>query len=232
VLQLGLPQQVPEDFVRRFAAALLSVLQETDCRLFGGDTCRSPQIMLGLTVWGGTARVITRAGGQAGDVLYVTGPIGLARMGYLLLERGLGQGDLPEEGLEARALLRFRRGLARPDWARRAALDPNVHAAIDLSDGLRSDAARLASASGLVLAVDLELLPLPTGLPLSTREALDSGEEYEILFLGSPGLAAQYGAVAIGRALDTSSIGRPALIFREHGLTVDPPSTAYEHFSR
>ena len=59
-------------------------------------------------------------------------------------------------------------------------------AAIDLSDGLSSDIARIARASGLQARLDLDRLPVFAGA--SRDQALHGGEEYELLFTAPPEL--------------------------------------------
>ena len=243
MLQLGLPQDTSEDFVRRFARKLMALLRQYDCTLLGGDTFRSPHIVLGLTVWGSTKRVLARRDGRPGDTLYVSGPLGLSQLGLCLLEdadlHDAGSAEfasargkaLPAE-LAAAALNRFRQGQSRPDWAARAAGDPRVHAAIDVSDGLRTDAGRLALASGVLLEIDAGRIPLPPAFPFSFAEAIDSGEEYEILFLGTEGLAEEYGAVAIGRAVALTQGSTPGVTFMHGGRTLQFSRNAYEHFAQ
>jgi thiamine-monophosphate kinase len=55
-----------------------------------------------------------------------------------------------------------------------------VHAMIDLSDGLGSDLPRLATASGTGFEIDLAALPKNEGC--SEEQALTDGEDYELLF--------------------------------------------------
>ena len=58
-------------------------------------------------------------------------------------------------------------------------------AAIDLSDGLATDANRLAAASGAAVLLDRSSVPLFPGARL--EHAVRSGEEYELLFTLRPG---------------------------------------------
>ena len=242
VLQLGFPKDLPDDFVRRFARELLAILGANRCSLLGGDTFLSEHMVLGLTLWGRAPRVLARANGKPGDTLYVSGILGLSALGHRLLEesrneaadRARGAAEQPTAAspeLTRNALARFRRGQSRPDWANRAAADPRVHAAIDISDGLRTDAGRLAVASGLVLLIHAEKVPLPPGFPLSLADALDSGEEFEILFLGAEGLAEEYGAVAIGMAAPAPQDGSAPVRFEVEGRPWHPDGKPYEHFA-
>lgn len=85
----------------------------------------------------------------------------------------------------------YRRPQPRLDEGR--ALGPIVHAMMDVSDGLLIDAARMAAASGLAVAIDLDAVPLSpaarayAGEDRPTRlAAATAGDDYELLFALPP----------------------------------------------
>lgn len=164
-------------------------------RIVGGDVTDGDRLALAITVLGHAAHPITRAGARAGDTLYVTGALGgpgAALTAWLT-------GGVPD--LAARA--RFAHPEARIAAGQWLAAH-GAHAAIDLSDGLGGDARHLAFASGLRCVIDAESVPRIAGL--SVREALASGEEYELL-VAAPSLdAAAFRAAHGGLAL--TAIGR------------------------
>ena len=127
--------------------------------LVGGETARSPGpafISIALTGKVDEQRLVTRAGGKLGDRLYVTGRLG---------------GSLQGKHLS------FEPRLAESKWLTR---NFQVHAMMDLSDGLGSDLPRLAKASGTGFEIDLSALPKNEGC--SEEQALTDGEDYELLF--------------------------------------------------
>jgi thiamine-monophosphate kinase len=173
VVGLGLPGQTE-------LAAILELyegLQEAGVAVVGGDTTRADGVHLAITALGWSERVPGRAGARPGDVLVVTGPLGASAAGFHALRTGAG-------GPAARAHLRppIRLGEGR-ELARTA------HAMLDLSDGLASDAARLAERSGCRVAIDAGSVPVAEGvaeaaerLGLTVHElALGFGEDYELL---------------------------------------------------
>ena len=103
-----------------------------------------------MTALGRSARVPGRGGARPGDVLVVTGPLGAAAAGLYALEHGLDGFD--------ELVAAHRRPPFRLDAAERLA--PTAHALMDLSDGIASDAARIAERSGCRLVVDVDRLPL------------------------------------------------------------------------
>jgi thiamine-monophosphate kinase len=111
---------------------------------------------------------LTRSGGQAGDWLLVTGAIGGSMAGHHF--------DFTPRVREA-MLLHERYDL---------------HAGMDISDGLSLDAARLAAASGCGAVIDLDKIPLSAAareLADPVSHALGDGEDFELLLAASPDVA-------------------------------------------
>jgi thiamine-monophosphate kinase len=168
------------------------------CAVVGGDVSSSatPCVVvaaLGLVPEG---CALTRSGAEAGDALFVTGPLGASAAGLRLLRAGEA-GELDDEvagliGSHRRPLPRITAGLAA-----RAA---GCSAAIDVSDGLGRDLERLARASG----VGVELAQLPTASGSTGEEALGGGEDYELLLATrDPGaLLAAFAAAGLAAPLE------------------------------
>ena len=170
------------------AAALAAALREAEaefsCPLLGGDTdVRPGTLRLEATVLGRVKEPLLRSGAQAGDRLFVSGPLGAAA--------AVVTARLAGESLEGRgadwedAELRFLRPEPRLALGRR--LQGRAHAVIDLSDGLLEDAARMAIASGLDIQVDSARVPVHPAAGLEL--ALAGGEDYELLVAGPESLA-------------------------------------------
>ena len=130
--------------------------------------------------------LVGRGGARPGDSIGVTGALGGAGAGLLLLERKLGGLDAElGEALIARQL----RPRPRVE-AGRALAAAGVHAMIDVSDGIASDAVRLAERSGVLVEVLLSQIPIEDGVAaVAERAGLDpielaatGGEDYELLF--------------------------------------------------
>lgn len=180
----------------RFLAGLEQVLVHYNVPLLGGDTVggSGPQVV-GLTALGRATHrpVPSRSGAQVGDALYVTGPLGAALAGFEAFKGGTGDS------------LAYRRPQAL--LAEGQALAPLVTAMMDISDGLLLDAARMAAASGVTLAIDSTSVPI--ALPAARRdEALRWGDDYQLLFTVREGLTLPVAATRIGTAVPagTSSV--------------------------
>ena len=152
VVTLALPSESRvEDVIELYAG-----IAEAGVPVRGGDTTRADAVMLSVTALGRSERVPGRAGARPGDLVLVTGPLG-------------------------RAGAAFRAGrLARPpirvDEGRRLAAVAT--AMLDVSDGLRVDAAHIARRSGCRVAIELERVPLAAGAEL---DDVGFGEDYELL---------------------------------------------------
>jgi thiamine-monophosphate kinase len=200
---------------------LETVLAAFDVPLLGGDTVSGigPR-HLGLTAIGETrpGMAPARSGAQPGDTLYVTGRIGAAGLGLAIAS---GQRTGPDEWLEA-----YRR--PTPRLAEGQALAPLVHAMADVSDGLLIDAQRMAHASGLAIAIDLDAVPLADGTT-DRMTAITAGDDYELLFAGPAGLMLDQPGFAqvtpIGRCVE----GNGLTLFDREGAVPLPTALGYEH---
>jgi thiamine-monophosphate kinase len=164
---LGLPPDADDDRALELATAMEELAARVDVSVVGGDLTRAPVLFLAVTVTGWAAAgdpIVRRDGASAGDLVGVTGTLG-------------GAADLASE--------RARRPEPRIDWGRALAA-AGATAMIDVSDGIATDARHLAEASGVEIAVELEMLPLAGGVS-DAVVAASAGEDYELLFTAPPG---------------------------------------------
>lgn len=211
---------------RRFAGGLQAALTHYAVPLLGGDTVsnRGDKRALGLTAIGAAtcASVPSRAGAQAGDIVYITGTLGDALAGF----------EMAEVGLDAAPALSaaYHRPVAR--LADGQALAPLVSAMMDVSDGVLLDAERMAAASGVAMTIDLSEIPLSDAYVQQRSGSLDSrmqaaswGDDYQLLFTAHPGTKLPVPATAVGRAI--AGFG---LTLTHGGTAVPlPNSLGYQH---
>jgi thiamine-monophosphate kinase len=209
---LGVPEDMGEDECLRLLDGMVGLAARTGTTLAGGDLTRAPALTLTVTVVGHAAapeRLVRRAGARPGDLVVLTGEIGGAAAGRLLLERPELGSELAEEtvaGLRARQLdpaPRLRSGLALAA--------AGATAMIDLSDGLGADAGHVAEASGARLRIDAAAVPIAKGVAevavaagVSPLElAAGGGEDYELLAT-LPAQRIGEAATRIGEAAETT----------------------------
>jgi thiamine-monophosphate kinase len=177
--------------------------------VIGGDTVRARDLVLAVTALGEVVGdPLTRSGAKPGDILAVTGSLGRAAAGVNLLLSGDPKQVEVDDALVC--LEAHRRPVARVDEGRRLR-EAGVHAAIDISDGLASDAIRIAEASGVGVELDADRLPIAPEVTSVAAErgwdarriVLGGGEDLELLVAAPPGIDLDaLGLVACGRVVD------------------------------
>jgi thiamine-monophosphate kinase len=188
-LVLGLPRNTAEREVLELIEGAEELAVEIGATICGGDISASNELFVAVTAVGYASNetdLVSRDGARAGELVGVTGRLGGAGAGLVLLER-------KEHGLpvEVGEQLIERQRLPRPLLAAGAALArAGVSAMIDLSDGLASDAARISEESGVAIDIELSSVPLDEGVDAVARIvgasgaelAATAGEDYELLF--------------------------------------------------
>lgn len=211
-IAVGIPPDLDEDACLELVDGMVALAAQTGTTLAGGDVTRAPALTLAVTVVGhapAPERLVTRGGAKPGDALVLSGELGGAAAGLLLLERPELAAAVPDSTAER---LRLRQLDPAPRLATgRALAEAGAGAMIDLSDGLGGDAGHLAAASGVRLRIDAAALPLAKGVaevaaaagrdPLEL--AVSGGEDYELLAALPPELLAA-ATVAIGAAAEAT----------------------------
>ena len=221
---------IPRDWrgqLSEIAEGIGEAAEEFATPIVGGNVTGGALLTITITVLGSVEHALPRSGVQPGDTLYVTGQLGASGAALRALEKG----DNPAP--EHRS--RFARPTPRIKEARWLAAN-GARAAIDVSDGLLSELTHLAAASGVRIQLVAEGVPLAEGVSVS--DALQSGEEYELLVAGpaldSARFARELGvplaAVGIARApaagegpgVDNARAGKDARV---------APARGHDHFS-
>lgn len=189
VLTLAL-SKVDDSFLAPFARALGDDAKTFACPLLGGDTVATPgPLTISVTAFGRApaGRMVRRQGARPGDAVVVSGTIGDATLGLLMLTQGSSAGALTADAATRDALVaRYRVPLPRLSLAQ--AVREAASAAMDVSDGLAGDLAKLCKASAVSAEIKLQEVPVSSqarsclAAGTTTIEALISGgDDYEIL---------------------------------------------------
>lgn len=187
---LGAPAGLGEEDILALLDGMVELAEATGTTIAGGDLTRAPALTLAVTVVGHAPKAtdfVSRGRARRGDLVVLTGEIGGAAAGRLLLdEPGLA------EAISATVAERLRARQLEPSprlGSGRALARAGARAMIDLSDGLAADAGHVAAASGEALAIDASSLPLAEGVrEVAAAAGLDplqlaasGGEDYELL---------------------------------------------------
>lgn len=191
-------------------AGLRSASAEYGCEVVGGDVGTTPgPLTVTVTAIGELeGRALLRSGAMVGDRLFVTGSLG---------------GAIAGRHLEPRP---------RIETARWLAAQSEVHAAIDISDGLALDLWTMLEASecpGAILWADA----VPVHVEATSLEsALHDGEDYELLISAAPGLNLDMApdVASTNRCAIGSIVAEPGLwLQRSDGKRARIPARGYQH---
>jgi thiamine-monophosphate kinase len=209
---VGVPPDLDEDGCLELIDGIVALAIETGTTVAGGDVTRAPALTLAVTVVGHAPMpedLVGRRGAEPGDALVLTGEIGGAAAGLLLLRQPKLAAAMPGPSAER---LRSRQLEPTPRLVTgRALARAGARAMIDLSDGLGGDARHLAEASGVGIRIDATALPLANGLAAvaiaADRDPLElaatGGEDYELLAALPPDRLAE-ASIAVGEARETT----------------------------
>jgi thiamine-monophosphate kinase len=215
---LGIPPDLDEAGCLELYDGLGTFAAECDTAVLGGDVTRSPALVLAVTVVGhapsGDA-VVGRDGAAPEQALAVTGELGGAAAGLLLLDRPELAAAIDPETASA---LTLRQLEPTPRLSAGMALAAaGATAMIDVSDGVGADADQVAAASGIRAVIELERLPVQPGVAeVCAAAGVDphdlaagGGEDYELLAVLPPGRVSKAEA-ACSAGTRLTVIGRTA----------------------
>ncbi len=151
VVAACLPPSTTVGWVLEFADGLASEAERAGACVTGGDVSASDTLVLTGTAVGvlNTQFAVTRSGAQPGDVVAVAGRLGWAEAGLAVISRGF---------TSPKALTDAHRYPEPPYGAGVAAAQAGATSMIDISDGLVADARRIALASGVAVAIDVDAI--------------------------------------------------------------------------
>ena len=228
---LILPRALGREDIEALTRGQARASTECTCPIVGGNIARGSELSLTTSVLGRAAQPLERRGARPGEELWLLGSLGLAAAGLSLL-RLRRPDDERHPGL-VRCIAAWRR--PRALLAEGQGLVGRASAAIDVSDGLSSDAAQLAAASRVRVVVELERLRASLDPALfaagqrlrrsPVRLALVGGEDYALLATG-PRQRRPPGARAIG------FVTRGAGAFLATGGRLMPLRGGFDHLRR
>ena len=159
LVSIGLPKNISIKKVDEMMKALLELAAAFKVNIVGGDISLSKQLTLETTVLGIVEKkcLVLRNGAKPSDIIFVTGSLGDSISGKHL--------KFSPRIKEARFLTQ----------------NFKVNSMIDISDGLSQDLGHILEASRAGATIYADLVPRSKN-NISVKDALASGEEFELLF--------------------------------------------------
>jgi thiamine-monophosphate kinase len=172
----GLPGGTDEKTIIEITRGMNACANSFNTRVLGGDVNRHSTLTLSGVAFGCADKPVTRSGAHPGDVLAVTGTLGVSAAGYLALTKNLKGHSKAIRGF-SRPVPRIREMLS---------LSKYVSAATDLSDGFEIGVQNICEMSGVGAIIDD--VPIAPGVKEVAKEVsreiselLNMGSDYEIL---------------------------------------------------
>lgn len=187
LVTLGLPADTRVDDIKELYSGMNEICREFGAQIIGGDMVRSPVGFITVALTGiATGKPMVRTAARPGHLVGVTGPVGGSAGGLrAMLE------EAPAVGPDADQLAISHRR-PRPHVAEGQILVANgIESAMDVSDGLADDLAKLCAASGVAAVVRADQVPADAALKSVFSQdwldlALYGGEDYVLLFTAPP----------------------------------------------
>jgi thiamine-monophosphate kinase len=244
LLSIGLPAGLPPDWLKSFARGLREDAEHYGCPLLGGDTDRSPGAITVYIAALGTVphgTMVRRKGARPGDLVVATGTIGDAALG-LVLRRDDGAAGRWKLDAAMRDHLLGRYLLPQPRTAVAESLRRHASAAMDVSDGLAGDLAKLCRVSGVAADIAIANVPVSPAArqavaaePALIETILTGGDDFEVIATVAPDRfdALRREAAAAGVAvtqIGTVAAGQGAHFRDPDGRTLAFRRPSYSHF--
>ena len=183
MVTLGVPGEMRVEDIQLLYQGMLEMSGEVGLAIVGGDVVRSPVVFVTVALNGvHPSSPMLRSTALPGDHLGVTGFLGSSAGGLELMLKGV------EASPEAAAYLRRAHRRPEPCITQGKVLSEHgVKTAMDISDGLMDDLAKLCAASRVAAVIQVEAVPQHPSLKdtfgqRSLELAMGGGEDYQLLF--------------------------------------------------
>jgi thiamine-monophosphate kinase len=245
LLSLALPESIDAAWLEAFARGLGADAKAYECPLFGGDTDRTPgPVTIAIAAFGSVPHgtMPRRSGAKPGDFIFVTGTIGDAVLGLGLAREKSSARQLKLDLKHSEYLIdRYR--LPQPRLGLAEAVRKNASAAMDVSDGLVGDFAKLCRTSGVSAEIAVARVPLSAAAraalaadPALIESMFTGGDDYEIVCTVPSDRAASLRKAAEAARIALSEIGRvvagdaPPRFLDTGGKPMTFARASYSHF--
>lgn len=245
MVSIALTHQCSSQFIDEVFEGILGIADEQGVSLIGGDTSSSrDSLFIDVSVIGECAagKAVTRSGAKPGDIIYVSGSLGASALGLRLLQDGVRIESTAADDLRRQALMKHLSPEPQSRLGRAIGEATLATAMIDISDGLSTDSSHILEESRCGAIIHAGAVPIAESvrdLTSGSNEfgalnlALNSGEEYELLFTATPEWAAQIEELSRDLSVAISAIGEivegEGLRLERAGALEKIAPSGYEH---
>jgi thiamine-monophosphate kinase len=190
LVSLALPEHTEVNDVTALYQGMIGLAQQFEVAIVGGNISRAPLVAITITIIGNAggrnSQILTRSTAVPSKQIAVTGYLGTAAAGLEMLTKRLQFNPAAMSCLKKAFLRPYPRVVEGQLLAKHG-----VKTAIDISDGLISDLSRICEASGVGARIEVDRVPIEPIVRANFGDkalelALSGGEDYELLFTGSP----------------------------------------------
>ena len=219
LISLAAPGNLDVTWVDGFLDGVERACGDFELSLLGGDSSSSDEIFIDVSMIGSVpqGRAIRRSGARHGDFIYLSGTVGGSMLGLELLKAG----DRGNPAVQ-------RHLYPQPRHKVGAAVRDQVHAMIDISDGLSTDLTHILEESKVSARIYKDRLPAWPGA--EDRHILHGGEEYELIMAAPnlPNMIADVPVTRIGEIIDSQIANQVFLIDGSNESVLRPQG--WQHF--
>ena len=219
LISLAAPGNLDMTWIDGFIDGVARACEDFDVSLLGGDSSSSDEIFVDVSMIGSVpvGKAIRRSGAQHGDFIYLSGTVGGSMLGLELLKAGDRRNPAVQRHL-----------YPQPRHKVGAAVRDQVHAIIDISDGLSTDLTHILEESKVSARIYRDRLPAWPGA--EDRHILHGGEEYELIMVAPnlPNMIADVPVTRIGEIIDSQIANQVFLIDGSNESALRPQG--WQHF--
>ena len=244
LLSIALPENPDPAWLEGLRDGFAEAQSDFGCMLLGGDTVHTTgPVAISITAAGHVPEkgMVRRSGAEKGDFVYVTGTIGDAALGLLLMKESTGTQTVSREQAD-HLKSRYRR--PQPRMSAIALVREHANAAMDISDGLVGDFSKLCAASGAGGVLNAADVPLSSAAaawlgqrPSDLEHVLTGGDDYEILMCVSQKHTAPFEDACAAHGLQVTRIGEivspdkdGVRVLDRDGSAIKFAHQSYDHF--
>ncbi|MBE6209425.1 MAG: thiamine-phosphate kinase [Rikenellaceae bacterium] len=227
LLSISLPQECTGEWAQRFMEGYRALSEQYGVALIGGDTTASKSgIAINVTAigQGANANIKRRCAAQEGDIIAVSGQLGISTQGLR---------DILNSNTTSDAAILHKRPTPRINEGAWLGTHCEVHAMMDLSDGLASDLCHILRASEVAAEIEVERIPAPYGV----ENAVCGGEDYELLMTISAEAFESIRKEFVDKfSTPLTAVGRivraetGTIAWYENGVPITPSWRGFTHF--